>query len=170
MRQSPIMSDTNMSDTKSKVWFITGASSGFARALAEEVIARGERVVVAARRLESMLDIVARAPERSMAVRLDVTRREQIAAALAAAGHQHGRPDDRSGPRRLMRGKHGLEGLSEGLAKEIADAVAAGAPTLRLPLGPDAISGIREKLAEVAADVAANEPVALATRVAPGAQ
>jgi NAD(P)-dependent dehydrogenase (short-subunit alcohol dehydrogenase family) len=33
-----------------RVWFITGASSGFGRALAEAVISRGERAVVAARR------------------------------------------------------------------------------------------------------------------------
>jgi len=48
-------------------------------------------------------------------------------------------------------------------ARAIIDAVAAGAPTLRLPLGLDAVSGIRQKLAEVAADVDANEAVARAT-------
>jgi hypothetical protein len=50
-------------------------------------------------------------------------------------------------------------------AKAIADAVAAGASNLRLPLGEDAISSIRAKLAEVAADVDASEAVALASAV-----
>ena len=48
-------------------------------------------------------------------------------------------------------------------AKAIIDAVAAGAPHLRLPLGADAVKGIREKLARVAADVEAAEAVATAT-------
>ena len=47
-------------------------------------------------------------------------------------------------------------------ARAIADAVAAGAPTLRLPLGMDAVASIREKLARVAADVDSTEPVAKA--------
>ena len=34
----------------SKVWFITGASSGFGRALAEAVLTRGDHAVLAARR------------------------------------------------------------------------------------------------------------------------
>ena len=34
---------------------------------------------------------------------------------------------------------------------------------MRLPLGPDAIGGIREKLARVAKDVDAMESIALAT-------
>jgi NAD(P)-dependent dehydrogenase (short-subunit alcohol dehydrogenase family) len=38
-----------------RVWFITGASSGFGRALAEAVISRGERAVVAARRWRNWL-------------------------------------------------------------------------------------------------------------------
>lgn len=48
-------------------------------------------------------------------------------------------------------------------AKAIADAVAAGAPTLRLPLGADAVKGIRDKLAQVAADVERTESIAVAT-------
>jgi NAD(P)-dependent dehydrogenase (short-subunit alcohol dehydrogenase family) len=50
-------------------------------------------------------------------------------------------------------------------AKAIIDAVVAGAPTLRLPLGADAVGGIKQKLDEVAKDVAANENTALATAV-----
>jgi hypothetical protein len=48
-------------------------------------------------------------------------------------------------------------------ARAIADAVDAGAPTLRLPLGADAVKGIRDKLARVTADVDRTEKVASAT-------
>jgi NAD(P)-dependent dehydrogenase (short-subunit alcohol dehydrogenase family) len=48
-------------------------------------------------------------------------------------------------------------------ARAIYDAVAAGAPSLRLPLGADAVASIRTKLAQVAADVDRTEPVAVAT-------
>jgi NAD(P)-dependent dehydrogenase (short-subunit alcohol dehydrogenase family) len=271
----------------SKVWFITGASSGFGRELAEETLRRGERVVVTARNVDSVRDLVARAPERVLSLRLDVTRPDEIRAAVAAATARFGDVDvlvNNAGfsmvgaveetsddelraamdtmffgavtltrallPRMRERksgtivqitsvggiitapgfgpycaAKHALEGLSESLAAEVApfglrvlivepgafrtrlfgaaframppidayapsvgptrayasrsdgaqegdpakaaraivDAVAAGAPTLRLPLGADAVTNIRRKLAAVAADVDATEAVAAAT-------
>jgi hypothetical protein len=42
---------------------------------------------------------------------------------------------------------------------------AAGAPTLRLPLGADAVASIRQKLKAVAGDVDANEAVAAAMAI-----
>ncbi len=42
-----------------RVWFITGASSGFGRALAEAVLKRGDNAVVAARRTEALKTLVA---------------------------------------------------------------------------------------------------------------
>ena len=256
---------------ESKVWFITGASSGFGRALAEHARARGERVV---------------APTRDT---LDVTNAEQIRAAVASAIATYGRIDvlvnnagygvvgaveetsdgelraaleamffgavaltrevlphmraRRSGTivqitsvggvttapgfGAYCAAKHALEGLSECLAAEvaplglrvlivepgafrtrlfgagframpaldvyaatvgptraytqqvhgaqagdpakavraIADAVDAGVPALRLPLGADAVDGIRAKLAAVAADVDRAEQVARACNV-----
>jgi NAD(P)-dependent dehydrogenase (short-subunit alcohol dehydrogenase family) len=286
----PQLEEMVMVALKSKVWFITGASSGFGRALAEQVIARGGSVVAAARGVDGLRDLVAQAPERVLAARLDVTRPEQVEEALTAARRRFGdidvlvnnagyslvgaleeTPDEELraametmffGAVTLTRGalpslrerrsgtivqvtsvgglttaagfgaycaaKHALEGLSECLAKEVApfglrvlivepgafrtslfgsafralppldayapsvgptreyvanmagkqagdplraaraiiDAVEAGCPSLRLPLGPDAVSGIRQKLAELAADVDANEAVALATTIA----
>lgn len=272
-----------------KVWFITGASSGFGRALAQEVLERGARVVVAARNLEAVRDLVERAPARVHTVHLDVTKPDEIERALVSAYQRFGAIDvlvnnagfsmigaleetsDQElravmetmffGPVALTRAvlprmrerksgtivqitsvgglttapgfgpycaaKHGLEGLSEALAKEvaplgirvlivepgafrtslfggafrsqppldayattvgatrawvaqtdgtqpgdprkaaraIADAVEAGATTLRLPLGADAVENIRQKLSEISADVAATEQVARATAV-----
>jgi NAD(P)-dependent dehydrogenase (short-subunit alcohol dehydrogenase family) len=48
-------------------------------------------------------------------------------------------------------------------ARAIVEAVAAGAPTLRLPLGADAVSALRAKLVQVTADLDHNEAVAVAT-------
>jgi len=48
-------------------------------------------------------------------------------------------------------------------AKAIAAFVAAGAPRLRLPLGADAVAGIRQKLSQLAADIDATEAIASAT-------
>ena len=69
-----------------KTWFITGTSSGFGRALAEALIAKGERVIATARKIESLADLVAKAPDRVVALELDVTKPEQIARARTEAG------------------------------------------------------------------------------------
>jgi NAD(P)-dependent dehydrogenase (short-subunit alcohol dehydrogenase family) len=76
-----------------RVWFITGASSGFGRALAEAVIKRGERVVVAARRAASLAQMVAIDDKRVLAVPLDVTDAAARKATLAAALERFGRID-----------------------------------------------------------------------------
>lgn len=269
------------------VWFVTGTSSGFGRAIAEDVLARGGRVVATARDPRALDDLVARAPDRVLPLALDVTDRAAIARAAAAALARFRRIDalvnnagysivgaveetsDAElracfepmffGPVALTRAllphfrerragtivqitsvgglvtspgfgpycavKHALEALSESLAAELApfgvrvlvvepgafrtslfggaframpatepyastvgpirawstdlagkqagdpakaaraivDAVEAGAPRLRLPLGADAVAQIRAKLAAVAADVDANEAIAAAT-------
>jgi len=271
----------------SKIWFITGTSSGFGRSLAEELITRGERVVATARDPRTLNDLVALAPERVLAVPLDVTRATEIESALKAAQERFGAIDvlvnnagysvvgaveETSeaelraafepmffGAVALTRAvlpamrerrtgtivqitsvgglttapgfgaycavKHALEALSESLSAEVApfgmrvlivepgafrtrlfgsafralpaldayqssvgplrafaeqsegkqpgdpvkaaraiiDAVNAGAPNLRLPLGADAVQNIRAKLAQVTSDVDQTESVANAT-------
>jgi len=278
---------SSTASTQSKVWFVTGASSGFGRCIVEEAIARGDRVVATARDPRSLDELVALAPDRVHAVRLDVTRPAEIGAAVASAIQRFGAVDvlvnnagfsivgalEETGEDDLratletmffgavattrallphMRArrtgtvvqitsvggvvtapgfgpycaaKHALEAVSESLAAElapfgvrvlivepgafrtslfgaafrtmpamdayattvgptrayvaseaghqagdpakaakaIADAVAAGAPQLRLPLGADAVASIRDKLAKVAADVDRAERVAAAT-------
>lgn len=272
-----------------KVWFITGTSTGFGRALALEAIARGDRVVATARRAAAVSDLVALAPERVLGWELDVTQPAQIEGAVSAAVARFGALDvlvnnagfsivgaveETSdvelratmetmffGPVALTRAvlpqlrrqgsgtivqitsvgglitapgfgpysaaKHALEAVSETLAAEvaphgirvlivepgafrtelfgsafrtmpetpeyaatvgptrkyvvesagkqpgdpakaakaIADVVAAGAPSLRLPLGDDAVQSIRAKLAQVSADVDATEGIASATKI-----
>jgi NAD(P)-dependent dehydrogenase (short-subunit alcohol dehydrogenase family) len=68
-----------------KVWLITGCSTGMGRDIALEALERGYRVVLTARNPESVADLVARFPQRSTSVALDVTDRAQIDAALAHA-------------------------------------------------------------------------------------
>jgi NAD(P)-dependent dehydrogenase (short-subunit alcohol dehydrogenase family) len=74
-----------------RVWFITGASSGFGRALAEAVIARGERVVAAARRREALAELASIDEARILALPLDVAdasaRQAAVSAALDRFGH-----------------------------------------------------------------------------------
>jgi NAD(P)-dependent dehydrogenase (short-subunit alcohol dehydrogenase family) len=270
-----------------KVWFITGASSGFGYALAEQLIASGERVVVTARRASALAPLSAPADARVLALALDVTEPSSFEAALAEAVAHFGRIDvlvNNAGyslvgaveetpepalrdvmetmffgpalltravvPRLRAQGggtivqmssvggfitapgfsaycaaKHALEAFSEALAAELAEfgvrvlivepgafrtelfgpaframpelpeyaasvgatrayvassagrqpgdpvkaaraivhAVSGGAHALRLPLGADAVAGMRDKLAQVGRDLDAGEVVAVAT-------
>ena len=76
-----------------KVWFITGTSSGFGRRIAEEAIERGDRVIATARDPKVLADLVSRAPHRVHALRLDVTRPDEIKNAVAAAYERFGAID-----------------------------------------------------------------------------
>jgi NAD(P)-dependent dehydrogenase (short-subunit alcohol dehydrogenase family) len=76
-----------------RVWFITGATSGFGRALAEAVLERGERAVLTGRRLERLEKIAARHEGRALALALDVTDAQSRAAAIEAAIERFGRID-----------------------------------------------------------------------------
>jgi len=70
---------------KARTWLITGASSGLGYALAEFVLQRGERVVLAARSMDSMSGLSARYPDTALAVGLDVTQPQQRIAAVEQA-------------------------------------------------------------------------------------
>jgi NAD(P)-dependent dehydrogenase (short-subunit alcohol dehydrogenase family) len=78
-----------MSDAR--VWFITGATSGFGRAIAEAALERGDSVVATARRTDGLAELGE--PERVHAVRLDVTDPADREAAVAAALDRFGRID-----------------------------------------------------------------------------
>jgi NAD(P)-dependent dehydrogenase (short-subunit alcohol dehydrogenase family) len=66
-------------------WFITGAGAGFGRTIAEAALDRGDAVVVTARTPAALDDLAATAPDRVLALPLDVTDHDQVASAVAAA-------------------------------------------------------------------------------------
>ena len=79
--------------SENKVWFITGTSSGFGRLLAEEVLAKGERVVATARKPEVLRDLVEKYPETARAIKLDVTNLDDAKNSVAEAVKSFGRID-----------------------------------------------------------------------------
>ncbi len=79
--------------TANRVWLITGANSGFGRAIAEAALAAGDTVVAAARRPDTLADLVAAAPDRVTPLRLDITDHGRIAAAVDEVLTRHGRVD-----------------------------------------------------------------------------
>src|ERR1700689_2296182 len=78
---------------KDPVWFISGCSSGLGRALGKLVLERGARAVLTARNPETVTDLVREYPTRSTALRLDVTRPDEILHAVREAEAKFGRID-----------------------------------------------------------------------------
>jgi NAD(P)-dependent dehydrogenase (short-subunit alcohol dehydrogenase family) len=76
-----------------RVWLITGASSGFGRAVAEAAVAAGDVVVAAARRVAALDDLVAAHPGQVEALPLDVTDVAAIEATVPDVIARHGRID-----------------------------------------------------------------------------
>jgi NAD(P)-dependent dehydrogenase (short-subunit alcohol dehydrogenase family) len=78
---------------KGRTWFITGASTGFGRLLAEEVLKAGGRVIATARNLDKVADLEAKYPQAAKAIALDVTDAGQVDSAVTQAFAQFGRVD-----------------------------------------------------------------------------
>jgi NAD(P)-dependent dehydrogenase (short-subunit alcohol dehydrogenase family) len=78
---------------KNAVWFITGCSKGFGRALAEEALNAGYRVVATARDAADVADLAQAHADAVLTAALDVTKPEQIRTAVAAAEKQFGAID-----------------------------------------------------------------------------
>ena len=76
-----------------KVWFITGASSGFGKAFAEYAITQGYKVIVTARRLDKLESIKALAPDQVEAIKMDVNNNAEISGAVKKAIDRFGRVD-----------------------------------------------------------------------------
>ena len=76
-----------------KVWLITGCSTGFGRALAQEVLAKGYNAAVASRNTDDVKDIIEAYPDTALAVRLDVTVTAEIKAAVDSTINRFGQID-----------------------------------------------------------------------------
>lgn len=76
-----------------RIWLITGCSGGFGRAVAEEALRQGDRVIGTLRRRDQFAAFEALAPGRCHALELDVRDGAQIASAVAAAAGRYGHID-----------------------------------------------------------------------------
>jgi NADP-dependent 3-hydroxy acid dehydrogenase YdfG len=82
-----------MTQSNQRVWFITGASTGFGRLLAEEVLKAGGKVIATARNLDKVKDLEAQYPQTAKALGLDVTDAGQVDSAVTQAFAQFGQVD-----------------------------------------------------------------------------
>jgi NAD(P)-dependent dehydrogenase (short-subunit alcohol dehydrogenase family) len=124
---SPVPSAAH--ESTGRVWLITGASSGFGRAIAEAALAAGDTVIATARRPETLDDLVAAHPGRAVA-------------AAMVAGNDGKQPGD---PAKA--------------AAAVLAALDAERTPLRLPLGGDAVDALRIHLDGVREELVAWEPV-----------
>ena len=76
-----------------KTWFITGASRGFGRDWTIAALERGDSVAATARDTSTLDDLVARFGDRLAPLKLDVTDRPAVFAAVAEAHRRFGRLD-----------------------------------------------------------------------------
>ena len=79
--------------SSTRVWFITGCSTGLGRALAECVLARGGRVVATARNAADLSPLVTEYPGTCLVSALDVTDAEAVKTAVSGALRVFGRID-----------------------------------------------------------------------------
>jgi len=78
----------------SKVWFVTGASSGIGAAVVKAALQAGDRVLATARNLEKLRSVLREpASDRLAFVQLDVSSEAQAQKAIAAAVEKFGRVD-----------------------------------------------------------------------------
>jgi len=83
-----------MTFENTRVWFITGTSSGLGQSFLEAVLANGERVVATLRKPEVLAYLKDKyAPEQLLIQQLDVVNDDQIEAAFAATKEHFGRLD-----------------------------------------------------------------------------
>lgn len=78
------------STDKPRVWFITGASRGLGRSLADAVLETGDRVIATARDTDALAELPDRYPGQAMAIAHDVTDTEQTANAVDQATAEFG--------------------------------------------------------------------------------
>src|SRR3984885_2091682 len=93
MTTSSTPASVSVSAGKDRTWFITGASTGFGRLLAEEVLKSGGKVVATARKLDKVADLEKQYPQTARALALDVTDAGHVDSAVTQAFAQFGQVD-----------------------------------------------------------------------------
>jgi NAD(P)-dependent dehydrogenase (short-subunit alcohol dehydrogenase family) len=76
-----------------QVWLVTGATSGFGRVFAEELLADGHVVVATARRPHLLADLVDRHPDRLLVTEFDLADVSRAAPVVESAVERFGRVD-----------------------------------------------------------------------------
>ena len=82
-----------MAMNENPIWFITGCSTGFGRELGQLALRRGWRAVVTARDFARVQDLTEGHEDRALALSLDVTKTDQIQAAVKQAEERFGAID-----------------------------------------------------------------------------
>lgn len=76
-----------------RTWFVTGCSSGLGRAMAEVLVASDHNAVITARRVEQIKDLESRAPDRILALPVDISNEKSVFDAIAQATARFGKVD-----------------------------------------------------------------------------
>lgn len=76
-----------------RTWLITGVSSGFGRALAQQLLQKGDRVIGTVRKHSKVQDLLERWPKTFSAPLLEMTDSTAVRRTVDDAWHQHGRID-----------------------------------------------------------------------------
>jgi NAD(P)-dependent dehydrogenase (short-subunit alcohol dehydrogenase family) len=79
--------------TRRRVWLVTGATSGFGRAITEAAVSSGDVVVAAGRRIELLEDLVSAHPHQMEALQVDITDTAKAVAAVDDIVARHGHID-----------------------------------------------------------------------------
>ncbi|MGN6566913.1 MAG: SDR family NAD(P)-dependent oxidoreductase [Flavipsychrobacter sp.] len=87
------MTHQNDNSDAKKVWFITGTSRGFGRVWADAALKRGDKVAATARNIASIADLKEKYGANVLTLELDVTKPDQVKAAVAEAHAYFGRLD-----------------------------------------------------------------------------
>ncbi len=82
-----------MAQSPQRVWFITGASTGFGRLLAEETLRAGHKVIATARKPEQIANLGYHYSDRCLVLPLDVTNQAQVDSAAEQTIARFGRID-----------------------------------------------------------------------------
>jgi len=104
-----------------KTWLITGCSSGLGESLAQAVLEAGYNAIITARNPRVLESLILRFPQTSVATALDVTKADQVAAAVKLAEQRFGGVDVL-----VNNAGHGYRGaVEEGDEKEVTNLFAA---------------------------------------------